>query len=364
MKEQSKPYYIYFLQTLALAIGLFFVPAVINVITDPYFIYHRPFFNLNPGFDGNDRVQNAGIINSWVADPDENINTLIIGSSMSENMPLHIFENNKDGKAARLTISGGKPVELATIAQHAFEKANIKKVIWEIYTPYWLSDPQAIREDSPLPAFLYNDNKWDDWRYFFNDDVFKDAVKITTGIKNKRKKTLEELYNWKNEEQFQKFSSPENVKKITERLAAVSPISVSSKKDMEEYDFPNIQANLVPIIKNNPQIEFSLFFPPTSYYSYSVRGSAGFWKYMAMREHVMLALQEYPNVAFYGFDLISDIGGDIGNYMDPAHYSPDVSMIIAKSIKNGDHIVTLDNWEHYQAVTMSNVNDFRDNTVH
>ncbi|MCB9991573.1 MAG: hypothetical protein H6867_09410 [Rhodospirillales bacterium] len=88
---------------------LFCTPAAIVLVFDPFFVYHKPLFIKDLGFDGTDRYQNAGLINSWLADPDEPFDTVIIGTSMTQNFPVTAIRNEDGIHALKLTLAGAPP---------------------------------------------------------------------------------------------------------------------------------------------------------------------------------------------------------------------------------------------------------------
>ena len=64
-----------------LTLAIFVLPALVVVAFDPFFVLHKPFIHKDIGFDGTDRYQNAGLINSYLADPSEKIDTIIISGT-------------------------------------------------------------------------------------------------------------------------------------------------------------------------------------------------------------------------------------------------------------------------------------------
>jgi len=354
----------YFSITLLVTLTIFVVPAIIVTVIDPFFVIHKKL-SADIGFDGTDRYQNAGLINSFLADPAERFDTIILGTSMSQNFPVSAFKNEFGRNALKLTLAGGRARELGTIARKAIATGRVKRVVWEIFTSFADENPDATHKNSPLPLFLYNDTLADNWRYVFNNDVFENAFKIVRGKIIKKKKVkrsdLEGLYTWAYDDQFRKYSEKPNLAKLYRKVQASNlPIPASPPETMRPA-FPNLQKNLFPILRENPNIEFMLYFPPISHYAYAVYGHKKFWRQMLMRKNLLEETQELKNVHVYGFDLNENISGSLQNYMDPNHYSPAVNADMAKAMVKYDRILTAQDWKSYTRALVRKVNSFAEN---
>lgn len=337
----------FFTITLIITLALFVTPALIVFQYDPYFFLHKKYAD-KMGFDKTDRYQNAGLINSWLDDDNENVDVIIIGTSMSQNMPVSAWKNEQGVNALKLTLAGGEAKEQALIARKAISTGNVREVIWEVFTPYVAGDTEQRHAQSPLPVFLYNQSIWDDWRYFFNNDVFEDALKVIIGKNKKRELEMENLYTWENKDDFKRFSSETNLVKLKGKLRQIeSPLSFSRPENYDSYVFPNVDKNLFSIIRNNPEIKFSLYFPPVSYFSYASGGNEEFWKLMAMRHSVLKLAQTEKNVTVFGFDLVEGHSGVIENFRDQSHYKPEINNYMASAIVRGEHTVNMSDWDDY-----------------
>lgn len=327
------------------------LPAVFTAVFDPFFFLHKRF--AEHGFDGTDRYQNAGLIKSYLADPAENFNSVIIGTSVSQNFTASHFDQ-PDGKTLKLTLAGAKPRDLAVIAQSAIDTGRVKNIYWEVFTPYAEGTADDQHDIAPPPAFLYNKTAADNWRYFFNNDVFEEALKIARGKPGKRKK-LDDLYKWENTEQFEKFSSPENKNALRTQLQKAT--SIKNAADFIDA-FPNITENILPRVQKNPGINFNFFFPPASCFSYANMGDEGFGRLMAMRENLIKHMDKIKNVTIYGFDL-ENFPCDLRNYMDPIHYKPAYNDLMAQRIRQGENKITLQSWPRYKSALTQKVQSFR-----
>jgi hypothetical protein len=354
----------FFAITLIITLLVFVFPAAIVVIADPFFIFHKKF-SRNIGFDGTDRYQNAGLINTFLADPAERFDTINLVTSMSQNFPVSAFKNDFGKNALKLTLSGGRARDIETIARKAIATGRVKRVVWEVFTSFADENPDAINRKAPLPLFLYNDTLADNWRYVFNNDVFEKAFKLARAQvltwKKVERSSLAELYTWRNNEQFIKFNEPANIEKLRRKLRTVDlPIGPSPPHTIRT-EFPNLQKNLFPVLKANPDIEFLIFFPPISHYAYAEYGNEKFWLQMLMRKNVLEEARNLKNVRVFAFDLNDSASGALQNFLDPEHYRPWVNATMAESMLKPDHILTADEWKSYTDALISKVNAFAQN---
>jgi hypothetical protein len=351
----------YVLVVLSLTIGLFLAPALLVYVIDPLFIYHKPYIFKDRGVGGTDRYLNAGLINNWLDDSENNIDTIIIGTSMSQQLPVQEIKNKHGVSALKLTAAGGTAKELSYIAKHALATGKVKHVVWEVYSSYMLADSTYLHEESPLPLYLYNNHVVDDWRYLFNADVVARSAKTLSGRKNDHQH-VDELYLIDQSEQLARYGADDNLKKLAEKLDEdYTPLKTNMSG--ANYSYPSLHENLFPIIKAYPDVEFTLYFPPVSYYNYAGTGTENFWKRMFMIKEVLEQTKHLDNVSVHGFDLIPNQGNNLTNYIDQSHYSHAICRKLARSLAAGEHEITASEFDRYSTTLARRVNRFADDLL-
>lgn len=167
--------------TLSLTIAVL-LPALFIYYVDPFQIYHRSRYPIM-GLSDNQRFQNAGLINSYLADPAEGYDSVMIGSSLSDNFTSADAQRYLGwNKTLRLFIDGANPKELQIVARHAISKATVQHVLWEIRPRYYSASINELTiDDEVFPSHLYNVQHYDDVKYLFNRDILVLALDIFAG---------------------------------------------------------------------------------------------------------------------------------------------------------------------------------------
>ena len=85
-KTPDQAYRLIVLPGLTIVLCLFVImPALFVYAADPCHVFHKPFKGLlDHGFTPETRCQNAGLINSWLSDPAEGFDSVLIGASTSD----------------------------------------------------------------------------------------------------------------------------------------------------------------------------------------------------------------------------------------------------------------------------------------
>jgi hypothetical protein len=277
---------------------------------------------------------------------------------MSQNFPVAEMKNEQGAPALKLTQAGGSARELLYILEKALRTGRVKKVIWEIHAPYVVDDPEQMHAQSPLPVFLYDQNALNDWRYLYNNDVVEESFKLLKGKTGKRM-PLDALYTWTNEDLFERHRSDESMKAHREILQKADlPLSMNPPQSLEGTIFANVRQNLLPLLKEHPDIQFSLFFPPISYFGMAAKGNEAFWKDMLMRRAVLEGVRDMEHVNVYAFDLVDGMGDTISVYQDVEHYRPWVNARMTNDMQQGKNQVLGRDWADYTQKLVRRVNRY------
>ena len=128
---------------------------------DPFFHYHDPDPEGEVWFD--ERYQNAGLLRS------QQYETVLMGTSLAENYRPFWFDVFYKTSTVKAAFPNGGFHEFSQALDYAFEKQDVKRVIFGL-DPNILARPAAQAPDQ-LPAYLYDDDPWNDGAYLFSKDV-------------------------------------------------------------------------------------------------------------------------------------------------------------------------------------------------
>ena len=128
---------------------------------DPFFHYHDPDPEGEVWFD--ERYQNAGLLRS------QQYETVLMGTSLAENYRPFWFDVFYKTSTVKTAFPNGGFHEFSQALDYAFEKQDVKRVIFGL-DPNILARPAAQAPDQ-LPAYLYDDDPWNDGAYLFSKDV-------------------------------------------------------------------------------------------------------------------------------------------------------------------------------------------------
>jgi hypothetical protein len=313
---------------------------LLNYIVDPLQFYHKAFYE--PFYSKEQRYQLPGMAKNYDYD------TIIIGSSMTENFIPSYIKRHLGFNALKLSISGSSTREQYLIANLAMQTGKVKNVIWGIDYFALRGEPTRVRdEQGPFPYYLYDQNPLNDIKYLLNIDTTNESINIITGQLRgeKREKTnLDLLYSWGSLTQFGR----KTVLKLWENT------DTSNAQASEEYESDNIKKNLrenvFNLVKNNPHINFYIYHPPYSilqhYYYYKVNRVL-FENELYAKKYLFSELGSLKNVKIYDFQQDKNITFNLNNYKDLAHHSEKINDYIINAIAKNNYLVTKDNIDIY-----------------
>ena len=320
--------------SLSLTLILLILVASLQIAIDPLFQYHKPWFGLKPIIT-NERYQNAGVEKNFDYD------NVIIGNSLSENFRVSDVSEAFGGDTVKITASGSHPLDWSYFLDVLKKRKNTPQNILINMDPYIFNgSPTELKHD--LPVYLYDDNYFNDVKYLFNFSAINDFT-FDSINKNKSNKIpdYDSFMLWDDKFEYGHDFVLEHYKR--------SEMS-NDTPDIEGY-IDNIQSNLdllLPYIKLMKDTKFVFFFSPFSMV---------FWDNQMRQKSVEMQkagylktceiLTGYDNVTMYLWtdQEMLDIMADLDNYVDEAHYSPEVCRVMTKRIGKKEGILTKESYQ-------------------
>ncbi|AXK49285.1 hypothetical protein CRU87_05305 [Aliarcobacter trophiarum LMG 25534] len=353
--------------SLSIILVIILSPAIFVFIVDPIQIYHSQISlnNSKIKYFKEQRYQNIGLINNFINRSDENYNTIIMGTSMSENFIPSKFEKllNNGDKVLKLTMSGGRPLEQYTLIRKALETGKIKKVFWDIHSYYIYLNETQKDEKHNFPYELYSNNLFIQIGfYLFNEDYIRYSWDIFIGKVNwtKWSESLDTLYFWYDRDvknkKFELYGNDNNLDKLNKNI-------IHRNINYEEiihknYEYPNIENYILSVIKEFPDIEFNVYFPPYSTWFYRNSKVEDVNRFLYGRIYLVSKLKEFNNLNIYAFDNIYEIVNNIYNYKDYGHYRASINDLIMTSMIKKENLLNEQNINEYLKNMINNINSY------
>ncbi len=310
------------------------------VFIDPYFHYHKPLSYFSYTLD-NARYQNDGIVKHFDYD------ALITGSSMTECFKTSELDALFGTNSIKVPYSGGSYKEVGdNLAAAIKSQPDLKLVVRGLDCNRFFNEKDDV-DYTDYPTYLYDDNILNDVSYLYNKEVLLTAVQNVIGLNRSGKITMsfDDYCNWNDHFTYGKQVVDDYYKRETLTKAETQiPIT---KEDYDRMD-ANIEQNVLKVVRENPQIDFYLYFPPYSIYYMDYWDQLGELERQLLAEkHIIELLLPYENVHLYSFYLDHDVVNNLENYRDVAHHKGDVNSQILVWMKEGHGLLTVDNYQEY-----------------
>lgn len=318
--------------SIIITLGMF---AGVMYYTDPLLQYGAECGPLT-SYEYTEMYSNPGIAQHYEYD------TVLVGTSMIENTDIDEFDKLMNCNAVRLPYSGGTTYNMRTILDVCFKSDNdIKDVYWELDEFQLLGS--ATEPRYPLPEYLYRDDTKEDASYLLNLDIFYHYVILNVFHTLQGQEQPAER---RGETLFGDFSKESVLAGYVRKEQ--SHISSNATNIYKEKVDANLNTNIIPLIKENPDTTFTFYFVPFSilYWEAEYRGGT-FDNVMDAVQYAMSELLEYQNVKIYFYHNEKDIITNLDNYKDYSHYGKWVNSYMTKAMSNGEKRVTKENYVQY-----------------
>jgi hypothetical protein len=349
--------------------GLFLVALflAINLLVDPYRIFHKPWIRDNYYIDDHQmRIEASGIINTVDFD------AIVLGTSMARNFSPKEASIIFGKDFVNISLNGSTLAERSLVLDYAFQKKRLTTVISSL--DLFTFDSFSIVASPMVPyTYLYDKTPLNDFKvYLSNPKIFQYALCKNILISSDKlcpgTRTLENLTEWySDQEETKKFGGLDNwlnnkhnymvrdaISELSKsidvihsgQIKAINRAEVHHKITMSKKVF---NVYLLSHIAKHPEVEFYLFFPPYSRLNYAItRQSApqDFEIYLETIKFVVRDSKQYNNVKIFGFEP-NQFPDDIANYKDTKHYHPRFNSKMLAWMKSGDYQITTTNLDAY-----------------
>ncbi|RKM59803.1 hypothetical protein D6855_08425 [Butyrivibrio sp. CB08] len=312
---------------------MIFVGGVVAFV-DPFFHYRAPrdyfYYKL---YD--QRSQNDGITKRFDYD------AMLTGTSMAENFKASRFDELFGTNSVKIVYAGATYKEINDNLKVSYDTGHALKYVFRpIDYSLLLRDKDEMRMDmGEYPVWITNKNLFDDVKYLFNRDVILHYVLPTLVRYFKGQEpgvTPFDEYSYTGDENEYSGDVVLNV-----RTSFDDPKETFHATDDEILMVAaNVDQNIVSLAKEHPETTFLYFFPPYSMaYWGEEREEGDLQKNLELIKVAASLMLECDNIHLYSFAYQFDVTGNLDNYKDVAHYSPEINDLIEAEIadveKNG-----------------------------
>jgi hypothetical protein len=235
-----------------------------------------------------------------------------------------------------------------------------KRVIWQMDD--WLfRDAPDIDADIYMPADLYRRNAKGIAEYLFSGSMARESLwilarsipllqpitaRLTTGVLFKFPiPNVDDINVLRPDFDVAGFY---NAKKATAAFRRITD-PVRSSYLAEGYDYNamvrHFERDAVPLIENNPDVKFDIYFTPYSILQFVAMRDASPATLKIVYDFSVYASQRlarFPNVRFFDFRIAKDVTHDLNNYGDVIHHSPAIDLKVLSWLAAGDYLVSRD----------------------
>lgn len=316
--------------TLSLIIlALAMIVASVAII-DPFEIYHRATAFIPPIESGTQSYSNAGIAKSYDYD------SIIIGSSMTENFRPSQLDELLGGRFVKLCINGGTPFNHKQMMDIAFGTHDVKRVFYGLDVgalSFFYTTPKA-----EMPTYLYDDNLFNDTQYWFNQSVLvKYIPKCLKTLGQIDPDQRDSMYSWGKDFAY----GADAVLQGPIQTVEVPQAPLEEHPRLSQQSMLNVEYNFIPFIEAHPDTEFIFFFPPYSlmqWYNFYTQGQLHY--NLMQKQAITERLLAYDNVKLYDFHAQLDWILNLDHYVDYEHYGAHINDEIVRMIAKDQCRVT------------------------
>lgn len=342
------------------SLSLFFIAIITGFVVyiDPFFHYHKPIENFYYTLN-NQRSQNDGITKHF------DYNAIITGTSMTENFMASEVDEIFNVNSIKVPYSGATYKEIDNNLQTAFNThENIEMVIRSIDSNYFFYNKDEMREDSgTFPDYLYNKNPLDDVYYIFNRDIiYNRCLPIINDYWDGVSGGITSFDNYSYWMHLYTFGNTEVLKETSEFSKPQSEESLTLEEKTAITE--SIEQNIVSLARENPDTKFYYFFTSYSAAAWGERLRKGTLnKQIDAEQCVIETIIDCENIYLYSFNNFTDITTNLNNYKDAYHYGEWINSYMLTAMKNGEGLLTKENYILYLEQERNFYNNFDYNSL-
>ena len=309
------------------ALMLLAIAGAINYRVDPFQQYRVPTDYAPRFYYSFQRHENPGIARNYDFD------RAIVSSSFLENVSgSEVDKAFGSGKTFNLSFSALTAYEARKLLESVLAHGRVKEVVYNVDFNMFAGDPRRTGIPDPLPLYLYDRWRWNDYPYVLSIATLRKSANILLGRREVGyREDSDNPWYWGDTAEFSVKSVVEHLdfKDLNKRFKQPNRTLDAMMKSFEE--------NLVPLARDHPDTKFVFVWPP-----YSILVWADFRQRnqldlsLEFKKRFVHAMARYPNVRIHDFQERTDWITHLEDYRDMYHFSPKISSALVTEIA-ADH---------------------------
>jgi hypothetical protein len=308
--------------SLAATFILLAAAGLLNYAVDPFQQYRVPGYEAR-FYRSFQRHENPGVARHYDYD------RAIVASSFFENISGSELDRAFGyGRTMSLCESAMSAYDARKLMEVALEQVKVKEVLYGVDYSAFAGAPGRPGYGDKLPLYMYDDTLWNDYPYIFSLVTLRKSLDIVMHRNEEGYRTDRDApWYWAHGAVF----SARNV------VDQVDPGNINLRYQQPQRTLEGMmasfEANVVPVVRDNPGTRFIFVWPPYSviaWIDYVQRDQLEVS--LEFRRRFVQALSKYPNVRMYDFQERTDWIDDLDQYRDIYHFSPKISSQLVKDM--------------------------------
>lgn len=294
------------------------------------------------------RHLNAGLARNY------DYGSVVIGTSHTKNFRLaDIKKELAFPRPVKLILSAGTAYEEGRLLKLALQHRRPSKVLFGLDIFAFSGSPK--HKDPSFPEYLYDGSPLSALRYLFKfDTTIRSITSLARPwfVSDRRKFDFERMY----ETQYLDANQYGKEKMLKHGLYLPG--------DKDAYAFETLkksfEINFLPLLRENRDVNVTIFFPPYSILAYQGYAEKGILsETLKFKRYLVDVLGEMGHVEIFDFQVAREKTHNLDNYRDLKHYHQRVSTWMLSQIKTGRYRLDKSNVDTVNRMLLEQTRRFR-----
>ena len=304
------------------------------------------------------------ILNGWLVGSglieNYDYDTLILGSSMTQNFDMDDFRDRLGVKPLHVGLGGIELAEIDRLINLAYEAPHADQFFVCVDLSHFTNDAGESR----YPEHLLKKDLLSRLRYLLSYEVWFRYIPVDVGLmaldrlgvqlpaKFEYSRSIDRLEDWR-------LDFPETGKQV------VLDNYIHGRYSVSEVDTASLYERMTAHIDAYLQVfrfekgRHVFFFPPYSSLYWCDAQESGYYDAFLRAKRYFVEQAAQYGAEIYDFQS-ADLTLNLDNYKDTTHFLPVVNSWMVACFASGEYLVSEDNYLMYQEKLNENTNSFRD----